>query len=255
MKSIVTTVKKLLDICPPNIAGVLEFYLKYNVGGAPPVYFNGQQHRCRIFTEMSRKLGFIAIVETGSFRGSTTEYFAKLMDIPIYSVECNPRNFYHSYARLRKYSHVHLALDDSVEFIKALAHNVNVPKDRVFFYLDAHWYDYLPLYDELKTISEEWTNYSIMIDDFEVPDDAGYGFDAYGKGRKIGIDYIENFLSKEMNAFFPVAPSIAETGAKRGCAVLVPRNMVDEMHDIGTLRLYDASCSREFGQDNENKYF
>ena len=60
-----------------------------------------------------------------------------------------------------------------------------------------------------------------MIDDFNVPGDDGYGFDNYGAGRVLNMDYIRQCKINNAAIFFPNVSSKWETGAKRGSVVLV----------------------------------
>jgi hypothetical protein len=74
-----------------------------------------------------------------------------------------------------------------------------------------------------------------MIDDFAVPNDAGYGYDDYGPGRALVFDYIRSALTMhQLQAFFPSTPSVADYPStpmaaaglvvpgrlRRGCVVL-----------------------------------
>src|SRR5207244_9216245 len=75
--------------------GRLDYLLRRqskNPWGGP---FNGQNFRQRIYTDIMSRMDFRAIVETGTFRGTTTEFFAK-SNLPVYSVEIDPRA--HGYA-------------------------------------------------------------------------------------------------------------------------------------------------------------
>jgi hypothetical protein len=77
-----------------------------------------------------------------------------------------------------------------------------------------------------------------MIDDFEVPDDRGYRFDRYGEGKSLIRSYIEPFISRDnLSLFYPAAPSADESGAKRGCAILVRADKREKMMAIAQLRL------------------
>jgi hypothetical protein len=59
-----------------------------------------------------------------------------------------------------------------------------------------------------------------MIDDFCVPD-SEYGFDDYGPGKRLELDYIQAILARHgTSAFFPKATASEETGSRRGCIVL-----------------------------------
>src|SRR5690606_10898285 len=94
--------------------------------------------------------------------------------VPIRTVEY--RRHYYAYARLRLrgYRQVQLSRNDSRSFLRALARDGSFPKKRVLFYLDAHWYEDLPLLDELRVIASGWSESLIMVDDFQVPQDSGY---------------------------------------------------------------------------------
>jgi hypothetical protein len=88
------------------------------------------------------------------------------------------------------------------------------------FYLDAHWYADLPLRDEIRTIQENWTDFIVLIDDFEVPGDAGYGADRYGKTR-LSLGYVADLITEAgIDVYFPRIRSGDETGARRGYVFL-----------------------------------
>src|SRR5437870_898363 len=63
---------------------------------------NSQSFRQRIYSDIMSRLEFKAIVETGTFRGTTTEFFAK-SGLPVYSVEIDTRA--HGFA-LQRLSHL-----------------------------------------------------------------------------------------------------------------------------------------------------
>ena len=75
--------------------------------------------------------------------------------------------------RLSDMEGVHVELKDSRNFLRDLRQSEPAAKT-VFFYLDAHWYDDLPLAEEMDLIGSYWKNYVILIDDFQVPDDRNY---------------------------------------------------------------------------------
>jgi hypothetical protein len=60
-----------------------------------------------------------------------------------------------------------------------------------------------------------------MIDDFEVADDPGYGFDDYGPGRALTVDYLAGSVVAGWELLYPAVSSADEGGSKRGCCVLV----------------------------------
>jgi hypothetical protein len=91
----------------------------------------------------------------------------------------------------------------------------------LFVYLDAHWNDDLPLAEELEIVFGACPNAIVMIDDFQVPFDDGYGYDDYGTGRSLTAELVEpTIAAHSLQVFYPSTPSLQETGARRGCAVI-----------------------------------
>jgi len=89
---------------------------------------------------------------------------------------------------------------------------------------DAHGGSSLPLAQELDVIFAQCPPAIVMIDDFEVPGDEAYGYDDYGPGNALTPDYIADAMQAyALAAFYPAAPAVEETGARRGCVILVRR--------------------------------
>jgi hypothetical protein len=221
---------------PPKWVALLEYHLRPHIrepwGGA----FNGQRSRQGIFLELIERMSFRVIIETGTFRGSATEFLADGSRLPVHTVESNPRFFHYAAHRLRHRDNVHPALDDSRSFLRRLAADAGVPKRGAFFYLDAHWHADLPLREELDLITEHWEETVIMVDDFKVPGDEGYGFDDYGGGRCLCLDYVRPQLESRLAAFFPTTPSHQETGRRRGCVVLADAAAAPGLESVSSLR-------------------
>src|SRR5262249_49737440 len=142
------------------------------------------------------------IVETGTFRGSTTAYFARHFKGPIDSVEVNPHFYYFARRRLKRMKTVTIVLADSPAFLKQSALRAESAEERTLFYLDAHWLKHLPVVEELKLIFGHWRSAIVIIDDFEVPGDPGYEFDDYGPGQRLSLDLLES-TGLTLEVFFP----------------------------------------------------
>jgi hypothetical protein len=197
---------------------------------------NGSPARLNAFEELKRRCSFDAVVETGTYRGESTVFFAAA-GCPVYSSEVNPRYLGYAQARLWSRSNVHFCLGDSRQFLRRLIQDSTVPKDKVFFYLDAHWHDDLPLREEVDLIFRHWTRPVVMIDDFQVPDDSGYEFDDYGEGKKLSLDYLDPVAHLGFTAFFPALPSSEEVGLKRGWVVLADDGVsIDQLRKVTQLR-------------------
>lgn len=198
--------------------------------------FNSQEHRKRIFREIVESIPFGAVVETGTYLGNTTAYMRSVSQLPVFSCEIDPRFHGCAQRRLSKESGISLRNCDSTELLRALSQTPLAGKT-LFFYLDAHWYSNLPLGQELKIIASVWSNFVVMIDDFKVPWDAGYGFDVYG-GRPLDTSMIDDVIrTGALAVFFPGLPSDQETGQTRGCAVLASSGYVaDSLGSVGSLK-------------------
>lgn len=198
--------------------------------------FNGQVVRKQIFRELMT-LRFDAIVETGTFMGSTTGYMSEISGLPVQS--CEARRLFHLAAksRLSRFHNIRLVQSDSRVFLERLARGATA-KQKVFFYLDSHWYKDLPLKEEIDIIGKHWKACVIMIDDFRVPGDGEYTYDDYGPGRALSLDLIEDVVKKHgLSRFVPRRPAAEETGAKRGCLILVtPGEFAERVSSMESLR-------------------
>jgi len=209
----------LLGALGPTNVGRLEYVLRPSLRKSWGGPMNGQAGRRQIFTDIVAAVRPGAIIETGTFRGTTTEFLATF-GVPVYSVESQPRYYVFADLRLRSLRPlVKVSLGDSRAFLSQLARDASVPKQSVVFYLDAHWSEDLPLAEELTTIFGAWSRSVVMIDDFAVPGDS-YGYDDYGPGRALDADYLAALARRDLSVFYPALRAYKETGAKRGCVVL-----------------------------------
>lgn len=194
---------------------------------------NGQPGRRSLTRALAQAVQLEAVIETGTFRGTTTQFLWDVTGAPVWTVEANPR--YAAFARRRFAGIPEVAVHtgDSPAFLRRLADDPGVPKDRVLFYLDAHWGQGLPLRSELITVLGAWREPIVMIDDFEVPGDGGYGFDDYGPAERLGLSYLPE---AEMAGFVPLFPALRsadERGLKRGCVVIVSDTLAQVLLDHG----------------------
>jgi hypothetical protein len=145
--------------------------------------------------------------------------------LPVFTCEALPENYGFAKARLQAVPNVKVMQADSRAFLAQLLRGP-LGDGPNLFYLDAHWNDDLPLAEELELIFGRTRNSIVVIDDFEVPGDPGYGFDDYGAGMALTAAYLSGIAEKfELHAHYPATPSANETGAARGCIVLADRRL------------------------------
>jgi hypothetical protein len=223
------------NIIGEKTLGIIDYYrypgLTKRLGGP----FNAQIFRKQIYLELIKKIAFSAIVETGTYLGTTTYYLYKYSQLPVYTVELNPRHYGYVKTRFSMQNKIKVYHDDSRNFLKKLSKDPSFIQKKVFFYLDAHWGEDLPLREEVQIIFENWFKAVVMIDDFKVPSDEKYGYDEYGGGKVLDLEYLNALNELELAAFFPSKRARFETGKKRGCVVLAR-----DPHLIEKLREFDA---------------
>jgi hypothetical protein len=222
-----------------TMVGMLDYFRfpnGRNPWGGP---FNGQCFRQELFLALVRTCRPAAIIETGTYLGSSTEFIAEVSKLPVYSVESSPRAFGFAAMRLRGHRNVRLSLGDSREFLTKFigGDGVRYAGRPVLFYLDAHWGEDLPLGNELENIFDSISHAITMIDDFQVPYDAGYSYDDYGTGKALTRDYIAPHIAQyRLAEFYPTTPSAHESGSRRGCVVLAhDSHVIDALSKIPLL--------------------
>jgi len=219
---------------PPRLAAFVD---RFRRGQRDPFHgpANNQQRRIEMVRSLFDRLTFAGVVETGTYRGSTTEFLAGLTSAPVVTVEVQPRYFWYARWRLGKLRNVRVMLSDSVAALRALGEGGRVAQP-VFFYLDAHWEEHLPLGEEVEIIQRYWQDFVILVDDFQVPDDPGYAFDDYGPDARLTIEYLAPALHENVARFWPAAPSSQETSTRKGCLILASASMAEAVRSLDTVR-------------------
>jgi predicted O-methyltransferase YrrM len=200
-------------------------------------FFNGQKNRVRVFDAIDREVPFENYVETGTFLGMTTDFLARRARkhaAQVYSCEINPRLFAIAGHTVGDLENVHLYQGNSVAFLRSLSSRLSQAKN--FVYLDAHWYDYLPLRDELATV-REWQNTVVMIDDFKVPSDDRFGWDKYDDEQEVSLRHIEGSFGDHA-VYFPSypAPQEGEVAARGYCVIAMSQPLQEVLEGIPLLQ-------------------
>jgi predicted O-methyltransferase YrrM len=219
--------------------GMLE-YLKSPDRGAEWGPFNGQSARQALFVDILAHTRPHALIETGTALGATTALMSQT-GLPVFTIERYPRHYGFARARFWRKRNVRLLHGDSSVVLRKLFDGPlqAVSSRTLFFYLDAHGHVYdddLPLADEIDVVFRRCPLAVVMIDDFEVPADPGYGYDDYGPGKALIAAYIRPAIAAhQLQAFYPSTPSVADYPStpmaaagyaiagrlRRGCIVLV----------------------------------
>jgi hypothetical protein len=221
-----------------KLTGAIDYILYprrgINLGGP----FNGQRARQDLFHSLVEKFTPVAIIETGTYLGTTTEYLAAT-GLPIFSVESHPRCYGFAKMRLWRRRNVHLVRGDSRAVLRMWFDGPLrwARSQSLFVYLDAHWNYDLPLAEELDAVFAACPNAIAMIDDFQVPFDDGYGYDAYGACRSLTAELIEpSVAAHRLQVFYPSTPSFQETGSRRGCVVIASNTVAPPLASLPLLR-------------------
>jgi hypothetical protein len=224
-----------LFVSPTN--GLIDYAVRRNDIENQYGPFNRQEGKKAVFLDVANAVQPAAIVETGTFRGVSTQFIKSSLSLPIHTVEVEPRFYVFNLLKFLSDDLVKTYRGDSRTFLKKLAENPDMRGKLILFYLDAHWYKDLPLRDEIDIILSFWPESAMMVDDFQVPGDDGYGFDDYGDGKALNLGYINSIPN--LAKFFPVLASSSETGAKRGCVVLArSADTVNKLRLASSLREY-----------------
>jgi predicted O-methyltransferase YrrM len=143
------------------------------------------------FDGLIARAGIRTVVETGTYKGQSTIGFAERVEHVI-TIETNPAH-YAAAAPLLQRPNVRRILGNSPDAIAAL----RGIHERCCFFLDAHWYHYWPLLDELRAIARLRRSGVlaqspvILIDDCKVPGHPELGFDSY-QGQDLDWDYVRD---------------------------------------------------------------
>ncbi len=230
----------LMGRLSPGAAAALDWLepSKHTSWGGP---MNGQRGRQEIVRTLFGSQVVGQVIETGTYRGTTTMFFFHMFGGPVLTVEANPRFYCFARKRLSSLDTVRLSFGDSRNFLDRLSSDPVVTSVPTFFYLDAHWSSDCPLAEEVRLIGNRWADPIIMIDDFAVPGDPGYGYDSYGGGVQLNLDYLPGRDLLGFRGLFPNLRSADETGARRGCVVLARSGRAASIAmDVHGLRLQDG---------------
>ncbi|MBS2027837.1 MAG: hypothetical protein JST54_08050 [Deltaproteobacteria bacterium] len=147
----------------------------------------------RLITELHNAFKVETFVETGTFRGQTTEWASGIFS-KVYSVEAQPEIYAQTTARLSARTNITIRNTDTRSFLRELVPTLKGP---AVFWLDAHWcgsaethgsQDECPLTDELRFIGESPLAHFVFVDDarlFLSPPGAPHNYEIWPSIREL----------------------------------------------------------------------
>lgn len=184
--------------------------------------FEGSEETASIISNLLRKHRISAVIETGTQRGATIEWFCRnFPELYVVTIELDPNYFLEAFDRLKHYN-VTQMIGRSSECLLRLRFRVG---ERVLFFLDAHGgiEERTPLLEELASIGMLMEREGIVpwlaIHDCQVPEHPELGFDVYGE-QIINRAFIEPSLLKMGFAGSICRYNSVADGAARGLCYL-----------------------------------
>lgn len=168
------------------------------------------------------------VVETGTYKGRTTEWFANNFK-NVFTTEINETFYNEAIIRLSPYKNVIARLGDSTQLLPVIIEELKKLNTNTAFFLDAHWYTN-PLLGELTAIfASGYIPKYIVIHDMANPLDPTMGFDFYPEQNiSYNYEWVEPYLEKIY-------------GGKKGEKFIIYYNKEAEGARRGCLFVYDAS--------------
>jgi hypothetical protein len=194
-------IEKVTSVLPPRIGARIDQLRPDIAKGFGP--FDGQDHRQAILASIKRSYPFDLVIETGTFRGTTTQLLRTWTTAPIITIEVSGR--YYEYSRRRSSGIAGIELihgDSPTEIRRVAARPTHETTARVFAYLDAHWGLSLPTRWEILELLSSWESLCIVVDDFKVPGDPGYAYDDDGPGMALEVALLEGLPLARVSMFF-----------------------------------------------------
>ena len=173
---------------------------------------------------LKEKYSLTMALETGTHVGTSTVFFTKVFD-QVFTMDINDSFLAQAKVNLKDQSNVKIVRGNTgTELNKILD---DIPKDtKMFIYLDAHWYDYWPLLDEIRQLATRKDiiyNSVMVVDDVKVPYRDDIPYDSY-KGVALSYD----FVKEELDKAFPLGYRIeyfTENPKTRGKLLIFPKQL------------------------------
>jgi len=137
--------------------------------------FNGDHFICKEFIKLRDKFQSKTAIELGTATGGTAKWLGENFHF-VHTIEIRPDFLEIAKQRCSGLDNI-LFYEGST--IKWLPEILTICKDVPIIFIDSHWQNHFPLYDELKIIKESGLKPIIAIHDCLVPDNPELGYDSY----------------------------------------------------------------------------
>lgn len=222
-----------------------------------PSEFGSDPYISEEILKLRDKFNVETMIETGTSDGLTTRYFANVAKY-VHTIEILEKMYKYTKSMMEpdpRYKNVIFHHGNSGFMLEEILSKIDKSKP-ILFYLDAHWYDYWPILDELKIIGKYCHNNAIIvIDDFKVPN-TNLGYDLYNN-QPLDYNFISSSLSEIYDSYCYHYNSEEKTaGCRRGKIFIYPffdnylssfRNATYVSTDTDIIKLKNEEIKHENG--------
>jgi hypothetical protein len=189
---------------------------------------------------INEKFNYSTIIETGTHTGQSTTYLADRFQ-KVYTCELYDEYFLQYPTIFENYTNIISVKGSSVDCLPIFFDEIG--NDEFILYLDAHWVEDCPIYEELEIVSEYGYKPIIVIHDFDCgfpppdkdenshPINEGWQFNEFrinGQTHKLDYTHMKPYMDKiyGVDGYDFETSKIALTksrGDLRGCGFFYPK--------------------------------
>lgn len=199
-----------------NMQSILHWAAHYIYSKKP---FNGDIFLARHIALLIAKYSIKTVVETGTYKGSTSYWLAAHASI-VHTIEISPLLSKQAAIKCKNRKNILFHTGNSPVVLTSFIHTLNAP---ILYFLDAHWNAYWPLLDELDVIAKANNrNCVLVLHDAYVPGTT-FGYDSYN-GQRLDLAYVSDKLDLIYGKNkWVYSYNTQATGAKRGVLFVEPK--------------------------------
>lgn len=170
------------------------------------------------FIELVQEHGILSVIETGTFEGKTTAFFAEHVE-KVVTIESSG-DYFKKCDHLDELKNVTRLLGSSADRMADAIRCTQAPR---LYFLDAHWGGGNPLLAELEAISLSGEEPVIIVHDFQVPGCPSLGYDMFDKDTPICLELVTPVLRKIYGSNAAISfNDDSAGGSRRGVLIVEP---------------------------------